>query len=134
MQSVQRKTDFRQNGLRNLIENLCLVCTQNFSVLKECNLGHHYEKLPADRYNSTEGQRSRDKVSEVSAVLTKQASDFVHSREISRAAGTASYDIAVASEPLSEGDFVKTRCRGCVALKKQRVLQKVNVTKAEWLI
>ena len=81
-------------------------------MLKEYNVRRHYETLHADKYNNFQGQQRREKVNELLAGLKKQQSVFTHNREISDAAVKASYlianEIAVASKPFSEGEFVKT--------------------------
>ena len=90
---------------------VCLVCSQHVSVLKEYNLRRHYVSLHADKYNNLQGHRRGKKVNELLAGLKKQQSVFTRSREISDAAVKASYlianEIAVASKPFTEGEFVK---------------------------
>ncbi|KAL3989177.1 hypothetical protein ACER0C_013495 [Sarotherodon galilaeus] len=91
---------------------VCLVCSQHVAVLKEYNLRRHYVSLHADKYDNFQGQRRREKVNELLAGLKKQQSVFTHSRDISDAAVKANYlianEIALASKPFSEGEFVKT--------------------------
>ena len=68
---------------------------------------------------------------ELLAGLKKQQSVFTHSREISDAAVKASYlianEIAVASKPFNEGEFVKTcmltQLQRLCALKSVKLLQ-----------
>ena len=59
-----------------------------------------------------QGQPRREKVQELIAGLKKQTFVFTSSRDISAAALMASYlitnDIALASKPCFEGEFVKT--------------------------
>lgn len=63
-------------------EPVCLVCSQQVSVMKEYNLRRHYETLHADKYNNLQGQLRREKVNELLAGLKKQQSVFSRSREI----------------------------------------------------
>lgn len=92
---------------------LCLVCLQQVSVCKEYNIRRHYETHHSAKYDSLQGQLRTDKVNELLAGLRKQQSTFTRSREVSEAAVKASYliasEIALASKPYSDGDFVK-RC------------------------
>lgn len=78
-------------------------------MLKEYNLRRHYASLHADKYGNIRGQRRTEKVKDLLAGLKQQQSAFTRSRHVS---DTASYlivnDIAVASKPFSEGEFVKT--------------------------
>ncbi|XP_037774148.1 general transcription factor II-I repeat domain-containing protein 2-like [Penaeus monodon] len=91
---------------------VCLVCSQQVSVLKEYNLRCHYETLHAEKYKNLQGQQRLEKVNELLTALKKQQSVFSRSREISDAAVKASYlianEIALASKPFSEGEFVRT--------------------------
>ncbi|KAL0973590.1 hypothetical protein UPYG_G00206600 [Umbra pygmaea] len=92
---------------------LCLVCLQQVSVLKEYNIRRHYETHHSEKYDGLQGQLRREKINELLAGLRKQQSTFIRSREVSEAAVKASYliasEIALASKPYSDGDFVK-RC------------------------
>lgn len=92
---------------------MCLVCLQQVSVLKEYNIRRHYETHHSEKYDGLQGQLRRDKINELLAGLRKQQSTFIQSREVSEAAVKASYliasEIALASKPYSDGDFVK-RC------------------------
>ncbi|XP_037774300.1 general transcription factor II-I repeat domain-containing protein 2-like [Penaeus monodon] len=73
---------------------VCLVCSQQVSVLKEYNLRRHYEILHAEKYKNLQGQQRLEKVNELLTALKKQQSVFSRSREISDAAVKASYLIA----------------------------------------
>lgn len=90
-----------------------MVCLQQVSVLKEYNIRRHYETHHSEKYDGLQGQLRRDKINELLAGLRKQQSTFIQSREVSEAAVKASYliasEIALASKPYSDGDFVK-RC------------------------
>lgn len=90
---------------------VCLVCTQQVSVLKEYNILRHYETHHGEKYNSLHGELRRQKVNEMLVGLRKQQSVFTRSREASDAAVKASYliasEIALASKPYCEGEFVK---------------------------
>jgi len=68
---------------------VCLVCSQQVSVVKECNIRRHYETHHAERYHGLQGQ-PREKVKELIAGLQKQQSIFTSSRDISTAAVKAS--------------------------------------------
>ena len=81
------------------------------AVLKEYNLKRHYE-THADKYGKYTGRLRTEKVNELAAALKKQQSVFSKCRETHDGAVKASYiiasDIAAASKPFSEGEFVKT--------------------------
>lgn len=91
-------------------------------MLKEYNVGRHYDTLHADKYNNLQGPQRRGKVNEMLADLKKEQSLFTRSQEISEAAVKASYiianEIAVASKPFIEGEFYEKMlaegCRDCV--------------------
>ena len=91
---------------------VCLVCSQQVSVVKEYNIRRHYETPHAERYRGLQGQPRREKVKELIAGLKKQQSVFASGRDISAAAVKTSYlianDIALASKPYCEGEIVKT--------------------------
>lgn len=91
---------------------VCLLCSQHVAVLKEYNICRHYVSFHAHKYDNFQGQQRKEKVDELLSRLKKQQSVFTHSRDISDAAAKASYliaqEIAVASKPFSEGEFVKT--------------------------
>lgn len=93
------------------LKPLSLVCLQQVSVLKEYNIRCHYETHHSEKYNGLQGQLSRNKINKLLAGLRKQQSTFIQSREVSEAAVKASYriasEIALASKPYSDGDFVK---------------------------
>ena len=115
---------------------VCLVCSQHVSVLKEYNLRRHYETLHAVKYNNFQGHQRREKVNELLAGLKKQQSVFTHSREISDAAVKASYlianEIAVASKPFSEGEFVKTcmlKAAEIVCPEKRQAFANISLTR-----
>ncbi|KAL3974132.1 nostrin [Sarotherodon galilaeus] len=90
---------------------VCLVCMQQVSVLKEYNIRCHYETQHGEKYNSLHGELRKQKVNEMLVGLRKQQSVFTRSREVSDAAVKASYviasQVALASKPYSEGEFVK---------------------------
>ena len=90
----------------------CLVCSQQVSVVNKYSIRRRYETHHADRYLGLQGKPRREKVKELIAGLKKQKSVFTSSRDISAAALMASYlvanDIALASKPCCEGEFVKT--------------------------
>ena len=90
----------------------CLVCSQQVSVVNKYSIRRPYETHHADRYLGLQGQPRREKVKELIAGLKKQKSVFTSSRDISAAALIACYlvanDIALASKPCCEGEFVKT--------------------------
>ncbi|XP_019748223.1 general transcription factor II-I repeat domain-containing protein 2-like [Hippocampus comes] len=90
---------------------VCLVCQQQVSVLKEYNIRRHYETQHGEKYNSFHGELRKQKLNEMMARLKKQQSVFTRSREASDAAVKASYliasQIAMASKPYSDGEFIK---------------------------
>ena len=87
-----------------------LVCYLQVSVVKN-NIRRHSETRHAERYRGLQGQPRREKVKELIAGLKKQ-SVFTSSRGTSEVAVKASYfianDLALASKPHCEGEFVKT--------------------------
>ena len=88
---------------------VCLVCSQQVSVVKEYNIRRHYETHHAERYRGLQGQPRREKVKELIAGLKKQQSVFASGWDISAAAVKASYlianDIALPSKPYYEGEL-----------------------------
>ncbi|XP_047478071.1 general transcription factor II-I repeat domain-containing protein 2-like [Penaeus chinensis] len=115
---------------------VCLVCSQQFSVLKEYNLRRHYETLPAEKYKNLQGQQRLEKVNELLTALNKQQSVFSRSREISDAAVKASYlianEIALASKSFSEGEFVKTcmlKAAETVCPEKRQAFANISLTR-----
>ncbi|XP_070408444.1 general transcription factor II-I repeat domain-containing protein 2 [Nothobranchius furzeri] len=115
---------------------VCLVCSQHVAVLKEFNLCRHYVSLHAEKYDKFEAQRRREKVNELLARLKKQQSAFTHSQDISDAAVKASYlianEIAVASKPFSEGEFVKTcmmKAAEIVCPEKRQAFANISLTR-----
>lgn len=75
-------------------------------------------------------------MNELSVVLKKQQSVFTHRREISDTAVRASYlvanEIAVASKPFSEGEFVKTcmlTAEEIVCPEKHQVFANISLTR-----
>ena len=80
---------------------VCLVCSQQVSVVKKYNIWHHYETDHAERYRGLQRQPRRDKVKELIAGLKKQQSFFISGPDISAADVKAScliaIDIALAS-------------------------------------
>jgi len=55
---------------------VCLVCSQQVSVVKEYNIRRHYETHHAEKYRGLQGQPRREKVKELIAGLKKQQSVF----------------------------------------------------------
>jgi len=86
---------------------VCLVCSQQVSVVNKYNIRRQYETHHAEIYRGLQGQPRREKVKELIAGLKKQKSVFTSSRDISAAALMASNlianDIALASTPCCEG-------------------------------
>ncbi|XP_037774968.1 general transcription factor II-I repeat domain-containing protein 2-like [Penaeus monodon] len=115
---------------------VCLVCSQQVSVLKEYNLRRHYETLHAEKYKNLQGQQRLEKVNELLTALKKQQSVFSRSREINDAAVKASYlianEIALASKPFSEGEFVKTcmlKAAETVCPDKRQAFENISLTR-----
>jgi len=105
-------------------------------VLKEYNLRRHYEALHAEKYKNLQGHRRIEKVNELLARLKKQQSVFTRSQEISDAAVKASYliakEIALASKPFSEGEFVKTcllKAAETVCPEKRQAFANISLTR-----
>ncbi|XP_037789324.1 general transcription factor II-I repeat domain-containing protein 2-like [Penaeus monodon] len=106
------------------------------SVLKEYNLRRHYETLHAEKYKNLQGQQRLEKVNELLTALKKQQSVFSRSREISDAAVKASYlianEIALASKPFSEDEFVKTcmlKAAQTVCPDKRQAFENISLTR-----
>ncbi|CAL9692766.1 unnamed protein product [Knipowitschia caucasica] len=115
---------------------LCLVCLQQVSVLKEYNIRRHYETHHSKKYDGLQGQLRRDKINELLAGLRKQQSTFIKSREVSEAAVKASYliasEIALASKPYSDGDFVKRsmmKAAELVCPEKRQAFANISLTR-----
>ena len=115
---------------------MCLVCSQQASVLKEYNIRRHYETHHADRYNNLQGQMRREKVNELLAGLKKHQSALIQSRDTCQAAVKASYlvarEIALASKPYSEGEFVKTcilKAAEIVCPEKRQTFANISLTR-----
>ena len=105
-------------------------------MLKEYNLRRHYEALHAEKYKNLQGHRRIEKVNELLARLKKQQSVFTRSQEISDAAVKASYliakEIALASKPFSEGEFVKTcllKAAETVCPEKRQAFANISLTR-----
>jgi len=104
--------------------------------MKKCNNRRQYETHHAERYRGLQGQPRREKVKELIAGLKKQQSVFTSSRDISAAAVKASYltanDIALASKPCSEGEFVKTcilKAAEIVCSEKLQAFANISLTR-----
>lgn len=115
---------------------VCLVCMQQVSVFEEYNIRRHYDTQHGEKYNSLQGQSRREKINELLASLRKQQSVFTQSREVSDAAVKASYltasEIASASKPYSEGDFVKTcmmKAAEIVCPEKRQAFANISLTR-----
>lgn len=115
---------------------VCLVCMQQVSVLKEYNIRRHYETQHGEKYNSLHGELRKQKVNELLAGLRKQQSVFTRSREVSDAAVKASYviasQIALASKPYCEGDFVKNcmlKAAEIVCPEKRQAFANISLTR-----
>lgn len=89
----------------------CLICTQQVAVPKEYNIRRHYQTIHGDKYKKYTGKLREEKVLELIRGLKKQQSIFAQARHVNDAAVKASYviatEIALASKPYSEGEFVK---------------------------
>jgi len=106
------------------------------SVVKEYNIRRHYETHHAQRYLGLQGQPRREKVKELIADLKKRQSIFASGPDISAAAVKASYlianDIALASKPYCEGEFVKTcilKAAEIVCPEKRQVFANISLTR-----
>uniref|UniRef100_A0A8C8VQ74 Uncharacterized protein n=1 Tax=Pelusios castaneus TaxID=367368 RepID=A0A8C8VQ74_9SAUR len=89
----------------------CLICMQQISVPKQYNIERHYVTNHGAKYDIYTGKVREDKLAELVNVLKQQQLIFTHSPEASAAALKASYviakEIASASKPFSEGEFLK---------------------------
>lgn len=115
---------------------MCLVCSQQVSVLKEYNIRRQYETHHGEKYDRLQGQLRKNKINDLLASLKKQQSVFTRSRDISDAAVKASYlianEIASASEPYSEGEFVKTcmlKAAEIVCPEKRQAFANISLTR-----
>lgn len=92
---------------------MCTVCLEQVSLLKQYNILRHYEAHHSKIYDGLQGQLRSDRINDLLAGLRKQLLTFTQGREVDEAAVKASYviasEIALASKPFSDGDFVK-RC------------------------
>ena len=81
-------------------------------MVTKYSVRRHYETHHAERYRGLQRQPMRENVKELIAGLKKQQSVFASGRDMSTAAVKGSYlianDIALASKPYCEGEFVKT--------------------------
>jgi len=73
---------------------VCLVCSQQVSVVKKYDIRLHYETLHAERYRGLQGQPRREKLKELIAGLKTQQYVFTSRLDISAADVKASYLIA----------------------------------------
>ncbi|XP_047482993.1 general transcription factor II-I repeat domain-containing protein 2A-like [Penaeus chinensis] len=112
---------------------VCLVCSQQVSVLKEYNLRRQFE---TEKYKNLQGQQRLEKVNELLMALKKQQSVFSRSREISDTAVKANYlianEIKLASKPFSEGEFVKTcmlKAAETVCPEKRQAFANISLTR-----
>ena len=115
---------------------MCLLCSQQVSVLKEYNIKRHYETHHGEKYNRLQGQVRKEKINDLLANLKKQQSVFTRSREVSDAAVKASYlianEIASASKPYCEGEFVKTcmlKAAEIVCPEKRQAFANISLTR-----
>lgn len=115
---------------------VCLVCMRQVSVLKEYNIRRHYETQHGEKYNSLHGELRKQKVNEMLVGLRKQQSVFTQSREVSDAAVKASYviasQVALASKPYSEGEFVKNcmlKAAEIVCPEKRQAFANISLTR-----
>ena len=104
--------------------------------MKKYNNRRHYETHHVERYRGFQGQPRREKVKELIAGLKKQQSVFTSGRDTSAAAVKASYltanDIALASKPCSEGEFVKTcilKAAEIVCSEKLQAFANISLTR-----
>ena len=58
---------------------MCLICSQQVSVLKEYNLRRDYETLHAEKYKNLQGQQRLENVNELLMAPKKQQSVFSRS-------------------------------------------------------
>ncbi|KAI7800955.1 putative general transcription factor II-I repeat domain-containing protein 2-like [Triplophysa rosa] len=88
---------------------VCLICSQAVAVQKEYNIKRHYE-IHAETYDKYTGQLRTEKVNNLALALKKKQPMFTK-RSGTDEAVKASYlianEIAAASKPFSEGEFVK---------------------------
>lgn len=114
---------------------VCLVCSQQVSVMKEYNIRRHYVTHHSEKFNM-QGQMRKEKVNELLGALRKQQCVFTRSRDISAAAVKASYiianEVALASKPYSEGEFVKTcmlKAADVVCPDKRQAFANISLTR-----
>ncbi|KAL3976413.1 hypothetical protein ACER0C_022299 [Sarotherodon galilaeus] len=102
---------------------VCLVCMRQVLVLKEYNIRHHYETQHGEKYSSFHGELRKQKVNEMLV-------------EVSDAAVKASYviasQVALASKPYSEGEFVKNcilKAAEIVCPEKRQAFANISLTR-----
>jgi len=105
-------------------------------VVKKYNNRRHYETHHVERCRGLQGQSRRENVKELVAGLKKQQPVFTSSRDTSATAVKASYltanDIALASKPYSEGEFVKTyilKAAEIMCSEKLQVFANISLTR-----
>ncbi len=100
-------------------KQVCLVCSQHISVLKEYSLKCHYQANQAENYNNFQRQRRAEKKRVAHQV--EETTVFIRSREVSDAAMKASYIIAdeIFRRQLCE-DLHAEGGRNCVSQKKRQ--------------
>uniref|UniRef100_A0AAG5DR17 SPIN-DOC-like zinc-finger domain-containing protein n=1 Tax=Anopheles atroparvus TaxID=41427 RepID=A0AAG5DR17_ANOAO len=100
---------------------LCLVCGITIAVMKEFNLRRHYDSHHKEKFEKFEGQARNEEVKKLMLQLKKQQSCFVKPQQIRDGAVKASYvianEIAIASKPFTEGEFVKK----CILLAAENI-------------
>lgn len=100
---------------------LCLVCGITIAVMKEFNLRRHYDSHHKEKFEKFEGQARNEEVKKLMLQLKKQQCCFVKPQQISDGAVKASYvianEIAIASKPFTEGEFVKK----CILLAAENI-------------
>ncbi|KAL0202287.1 hypothetical protein M9458_000305 [Cirrhinus mrigala] len=88
---------------------VCLICSQAVAVQKEYNIKRHYD-IHAEKYDKYTGQLQTEKVNALASALKKKQSMFTKragTDEAVKASYLIANEIAAASKPFSEGEFVK---------------------------
>ncbi|XP_073694049.1 general transcription factor II-I repeat domain-containing protein 2-like [Garra rufa] len=88
---------------------VCLICSQAVAVQKEYNIKRHYD-IHAEKYDKYTGQLRTEKANDLASALKKKQAMFTKragTDEAVKASYLIANEIAAASKPFSEGEFVK---------------------------
>lgn len=90
---------------------VCLVCQESLAVFKEYNIRRHFETKHGEQYANMDMEQRLQKAKDLKRNLQHQQSMFTRISSESEGATKASFiiaeEIAKASKPFSEGEFIK---------------------------